>query len=93
MCLSSLVLSILTFAAVLSVLHNAGNGIERWIRPGLEYTLASDSVRKNYPKTHKVLSEILDAAQDLPVAKQWMRQCREWAEPGQTRRVYISGPG
>ncbi len=58
---------------VVSDLRRAGNGIERWIVPALEFTGAANTFRRDNPKTHAIVSELLESCRELPVAEQWTR--------------------
>lgn len=65
-------------------LRKAGRGLERWIVPGLEYTQRSNALKNDNPATYALISELLKATKDLPVAERWQRHrervWRWWAE-------------
>jgi hypothetical protein len=62
-----------------SLLRQAGGGIEQWIIPGLEWTqghLAWYGAR--YPEMLQIIPELLEANRDLPVAKRWLRLRKDY---------------
>ena len=67
-----------------SIVRNAGNGLESWIVPALEHNQASDAVKQTHPETHAIIAELLASARDLPVSAPWRRERREirraWAK-------------
>jgi hypothetical protein len=56
-----------------SDLRKAGNGIERWIVPGLEFTPLARAFREDNPAAYAIVPELLDSCRGLPVAEQWKR--------------------
>lgn len=61
------------FRSIVSDLRRAGNGLERWIVPSLEFTSLASTFRQINPKAYAVMPEILESCRDLPVAEQWQR--------------------
>ena len=60
--------------AVIAELRKAGNGLERWIVPGLEENQASGTVQHDHPERYAALPELLESCRDLPVAEPWLRR-------------------
>jgi hypothetical protein len=62
----------------LSVLRRAGNGLERWIVPALEYTQADlfGSTLAKKQALLRAIPELLDSVRDLPIADPWQRERR-----------------
>lgn len=61
----------------ISVIQNAGNGLERWIIPGLEWCQREFSLSKN-PKPNylamlEIIPELLKSVRHLPVAASWKK--------------------
>ena len=61
-----------------SVLRDAGNGLERWIIPGLESTQRGLSSMKDSANSEllAVIPELLESMRELPVAPQWKKRLR-----------------
>jgi hypothetical protein len=68
------------------VLRTAGNGIESWIVPALEYTqgVLFRSKDQNKRALRQIIPELLESVRALPVAEPWKRRRRaiqrEWEE-------------
>jgi len=62
----------------LSVLRTAGNGLERWIVPALEYTQADlfGSTLATKQALLRAIPGLLDSVRELPVAEPWQRERR-----------------
>jgi hypothetical protein len=60
-----------------AVIRDAGNGLERWIAAGLEWTQASHAQTGRNPEALKEIPALLRSVRDLPVAEPWQRQRRE----------------
>jgi hypothetical protein len=58
---------------VVATLRAAGNGLERWIVPALEYTSMSGTFREKYAATYAIVPELLKSCRDLPVADHWKK--------------------
>jgi hypothetical protein len=56
-----------------ATLREAGNGLERWIVPALEFTPLASAFYEDNPEANAIVPELLASCQDLPVAEQWTR--------------------
>lgn len=61
-----------------AVLRRAGNGIESWIVPALEYTQGAlfRTDDKNKRALLRIIPELLESVRDLPVAERWKQERR-----------------
>lgn len=60
--------------AAIPMLRKAGQGLERWILPALEYTQAMlASPNDQQADLVQAISDVLKSSRDLPVAPQWKR--------------------
>ena len=58
---------------IVSDLRRAGNGIERWIVPALEFTCLASTFREDNPKTYASARKLLKSCRDLPIAQRWQQ--------------------
>jgi hypothetical protein len=58
---------------VVATLRQAGNGLERWIVPALEFTSMSGAFREKHAATYAIVPELLKSCRDLPVADHWKK--------------------
>jgi len=55
-----------------ATLRNAAPGLNSWVIPALEFSLAWRSVRED-PEKSRFILDLLESCRDLPVAKRWQR--------------------
>ena len=69
---------------LVSEMRKAGNGLEHWIVPGLEYTQRASTLKDSNPDIYTLIPELLKTCRDLPVAKRWqqyrLQVRKEWAD-------------
>jgi len=54
-------------------LRHARDGLDMWIVPALEWSLAQADVRAKHADTFAIIPELLESCRDLPVAEHWQR--------------------